>query len=148
MQSKATRQYFAYGSNMVREQMYLRCPGTQVLGIAKLRGYRFIINQQGVATIIPAVTQAVYGVLWKITPGHEQTLDDYEGLDDGWYYKTLVDIESPTTARQQAMIYIACDQKEGEPLPGYLEEIIAAAEDLFLPAGYIQELRTWLRQSS
>src|SRR5262245_23817551 len=111
MQPKATHQYFAYGSNMVWEQMRLRCPGAQTLGIGKLRDYRFIINQQGVATIVPAATRTVYGVLWEITPSHERTLDDYEGLDDGWYYKALMDIEFSPTARQQSMIYIACNQE-------------------------------------
>lgn len=46
------RLYFAYGSNMDEAaQMAERCPGAEVIGLATLPGYRFVINQRGVATL-------------------------------------------------------------------------------------------------
>jgi len=46
--------YFAYGSNMWRHQMAVqRCPGAEFSGVGLLRGWRFLINARGVATIVP-----------------------------------------------------------------------------------------------
>ena len=44
--------YFAYGSNMMREQMFCRCPGVTPGKITALYGYRFIINARGYASIV------------------------------------------------------------------------------------------------
>jgi hypothetical protein len=104
-----------------------------------------MINCRGVASVVSAVASDVYGVLWDLTLRHERALDGYEGIDAGWYYKTVVEVESGLTDLQQAMIYIACDQVEGVPRPGYMEKIVAAAESFGLPEPYIVALRSWLR---
>jgi len=36
--------YFAYGSNMNEEQMRVRCPDSQMQGIARLVGYEFYMT--------------------------------------------------------------------------------------------------------
>ena len=138
------RRYFAYGSNMDQVQMRRRCPGAMVVGTARLQGHRFMINRRGVASVISAVARDVYGVLWDITPAHERALDDYEGIDVGWYSKTVIDVATTAADTQQAMIYIACDQTEGTPRRGYLEKIVTAAEGWHFPEAYIEGLRSWL----
>ncbi|KAM7205235.1 hypothetical protein V8F33_001066 [Rhypophila sp. PSN 637] len=45
------RLYFGYGSNLWHKQMAQRCPGAEFLGIARLRGYQWMINKRGYATI-------------------------------------------------------------------------------------------------
>lgn len=63
------RLYFAYGSNINLNQMARRCPGAEVIGPATLNGYRLAFRaQSGVATIIPAPTKQVKGLLWRLTP--------------------------------------------------------------------------------
>jgi cation transport regulator ChaC len=138
-----TRRYFAYGSNMDQAGMHHRCPGAVVVGTAVLRNYRFIINRRGVASVVPAATSNVYGVLWDITPSHEKALDDYEGVEEGWYYKTLVNVHTQGPDLQLAMIYIACEEQAGIPRRRYLDKIVAAAEYFGFPAAYLQELRSW-----
>ena len=141
-----TCRYFAYGSNMDRTQMHHRCPGAAVVGTARLREHRFLINRRGVASVVPAAARDVYGVLWDITQPHERALDNYEGIAAGWYYKTVVEVESTAGDTQSAMIYIACDQVEGLPRHGYMQKIVAAAEDFSLPEAYVGKLRAWLPQ--
>lgn len=51
------RLYFGYGSNLWREQMALRCPDSQFLGMACLRGYRWMINERGYANVAKSESQ-------------------------------------------------------------------------------------------
>mgnify|MGYP006305897221 CR=1 FL=1 len=46
-----TTLYFAYGSNMDEDQMYDRCPGATLAGMATLDEYAFIINEIGRAHV-------------------------------------------------------------------------------------------------
>jgi gamma-glutamylcyclotransferase len=96
--------YFAYGSNLWRNQMQTRCPNAQYLGIARLRHWRWQINTLGYANIVEApaapyspATAAwlgplfgtedlredndrVYGMVWRLGPGDEDRLDGYEDV--------------------------------------------------------------------
>ena len=49
--------YFAYGSNMNRNQMAFRCPDAEVAGSVRLEGYRLAFRENGggvgVATVLP-----------------------------------------------------------------------------------------------
>ncbi len=71
--------YFAYGSNMNLDQMAYRCPAASVVEKVKLEGYRLTFCGRGkgcgVATILPEEGSRVEGVLWKITPACEKSLD-------------------------------------------------------------------------
>jgi gamma-glutamylcyclotransferase (GGCT)/AIG2-like uncharacterized protein YtfP len=75
--------YFAYGSNINRGQMAQRCPDAQPVGIARLEGYELLFRGNdrgaGVATIVPQKGGEVRGLLWRLTPQCELSLDRYEG---------------------------------------------------------------------
>ena len=79
----AERLYFAYGSNINLEQMAVRCPAAQVVGPAVLDGYELLFRGNrsgyGVATVEPLSGSQVSGLLWKLTPECERSLDIYEG---------------------------------------------------------------------
>ena len=76
--------YFAYGSNINLEQMALRCPAAQIVGPVVLENYELLFRGNargnGVATIAPKTGSQVYGLLWRITPACEQSLDFYEAI--------------------------------------------------------------------
>ncbi|MEK6689927.1 MAG: gamma-glutamylcyclotransferase family protein [Nitrospinota bacterium] len=140
------RYYFAYGSNMDNRQIRERCPDAVSVSMATLRGYRFIINTHGVATVVPDTSGVVYGILWNISKRDEESLDVYEGVRWGTYRKDYVDIEAQDGKLSSVLIYIAGDSDIGSPWDGYMERIISAAEKQGLPEKYIEELRSWLRQ--
>lgn len=45
--------YFAYGSNLSTRQMLDRCPQSTCIGLARLPGWKWIINSRGYANIVP-----------------------------------------------------------------------------------------------
>lgn len=136
---------FAYGSNMDKRQMEERCPDAVSVSMATLRGYRFIINTHGVATVVPDTSGVVYGILWNISKRDEESLDVYEGVRCGIYRKDYVDIETQDGKLPLVLIYIARDSNIGNPGDGYMERIISYSEEHRLPEKYIEELRSWLR---
>ncbi len=139
------RLYFAYGSNMDESQMAHRCPTAQLVGKARLSGYKFIINDRGVASIIRSADNFVDGILWSVFPVDEESLDHYEGIASNFYFKTEITAENNQTGEQStAMVYIASDDSLGQPYPGYLEKIIKAADRFKFDSNYKMELIGWL----
>ena len=136
--------YFAYGSNMDREQMSRRCPGAEYVGAASLPGYRFIVNGRGYATVRTASASEAPGVLWRLQPSDEAALDRYEGYPGGLYDKAYRAVSDAAGTRTQALVYI--DHRNhtlGAPQGGYLEQILASAQSHSLPASHIELLRAW-----
>ncbi|CAK4031869.1 Hypothetical predicted protein [Lecanosticta acicola] len=87
--SKATI-YFGYGSNLWRHQMRQRCPTSKYLGIARLKGYRWIIYDRGYANIVEEAEQAdhkeydytheCWGLVYTLQRKDEERLDVNEGV--------------------------------------------------------------------
>ncbi len=133
-----TRRYVAYGSNLCTEQMARRCPAARPGEVVRLDGWRFIINGEGFATLVPAPGATAWGLVWHLTPACEAALDRYEGVETGEYRKAAWQVgDTP------ALIYLAADERPGPPRTGYLERILAGAAALGLPAGYLAEIGGW-----
>jgi gamma-glutamylcyclotransferase (GGCT)/AIG2-like uncharacterized protein YtfP len=131
--------YFAYGANMERDAMRLRCPGAAPLGTATLRGWRYVIAQ-GYGSITPAAGASVHGVLWRLTPRDYAALNIFEGLDSGLYRRALLTVEGPVGPRR-ALVYLGRARGRRRAMPGYQERLVAAAAEWHLPARYIAALR-------
>lgn len=140
------RFYFAYGSNMDREQMTRRCPTAQYLGVGSLYGYRFLINSRGVATILSAADNLVQGVMWRLLPEDEIRLDRYEGVPIS-YQKEIVQVQICNRITE-TLVYLATDTSDGAPRLGYIELIINAAEKHGFESAYIGELRQWISEQN
>lgn len=134
---------FAYGSNMDLAQMSERCPEARFLGRALLWGWRFRITRHGYATVVPEPGSVVHGVLWELTLTDEARLDAYEGIAEGLYSKLNLATEKVAGRMITAMVYTMNDEEPGEPMPGYLEDVIAAAKGHGFPVEYLQELGGW-----
>ena len=142
--------YFAYGSNMLSRQMEQRCPGARAVATGLLRGWRFLINSRGVASIVPDEAGSVRGVVWELTDEHLRALDGYEGVPD-WYRRRMVEVELPERGEVACLTYI--DESEGGDVPGppregYLEKIMEGATNFRLPPAYIAFLRSFAAESS
>lgn len=135
--------YFAYGSNMSRGAMRQRCPQAVAGGRASFRHYRFVIMTSGYASIVPAPGHVVHGVLWKITPRDLAALNAYENVDGGLYRRAYLPVSHDNRNVVTALVYLGLERGEGRPLPGYLEDVIDAAQAWYLPADYIASLRRW-----
>ena len=138
-----SRPYFAYGSNMDLAQMAERCPGARVVDGAVLEGRRFIIAARGYASVVPAPGDAVFGLLWDLTPEDEASLDGYEGVRPGLYHKDECVVLTTGGRNVRALLYLAAEIGTGDPQPGYLEAIVAAARHHGLPEDYVARLEGW-----
>ncbi len=112
------RLYFAYGSNINLDQMERRCPNAEVVGPVTLNGYRLLFRggypNHGVATIAPDPTKQVKGLLWRLTPECEQSLDHYEGFPH-FYGKETVTVMDKAGNSYPVMAYIMTRKFEREP---------------------------------
>jgi cation transport regulator ChaC len=145
--------YFAYGSNMWREQMRQRCPEHELIGAAVLKDHalcfpRFsTIRQCGVAGIMEKPGAEVWGVLYRLNARDLATLDKREGYDPSG------SAEENRYNRQTFRVVMSgkeldCLTYIARPEPGthvpntdYMSAIIAGAEDNGLPEGYVAELK-------
>jgi len=135
--------HFAYGSNMRREPMLRRCPGAQPLGPGRLDNWRFVITQDRYASVVPMAGSVVHGVVWRLTQRDVAVLEAYEDLDSGLYRARTLTVRQGGLLRR-ALVYIGRSTSAGRPLPGYQEDVIAAAREWGFAADYVAELAAWL----
>lgn len=128
---------------MDARQMALRCPRSRTVGLAQLPGWRFRINSQGWATIIPDSESRVLGRLWTLPPEDETALNLYEDLPSGLYTKQSLLVTLHDGSPAQAMTYLATDSTPGFPTARYFQPILAAAIECGFPDDYLRELQQW-----
>ena len=134
--------YFAYGANMNRATMRVRCPAAQALGPARLPGWRFVIFRDGYASVEPWPGRSVHGILWRLGPRELSVLNAYESLDLGLYTMQRLPVRTAEGIRAP-IVYVGRGSAHGRPRPGYLELIVAAARDWKFPVRYQDELARW-----
>lgn len=131
--------YFAYGSNMDRDAMAKRCPGSKAVGLGRLPRHRFLITSDGYASVVRDPRRTVHGVVWDLALSDIPALDRYESLSTGLYTKISQPVVMDGGARR-ALVYIGRSARPGKPKPGYLEGVLAAARSWALPREYLYEL--------
>lgn len=102
--------YFAYGSNLDLEQMRTRCPQSEALRPALLKGYRLRFQgysarwDGGVATVTEDQSGEVPGLLYSMSQEDVQLLDGFEGFPKV-YVRIGVEVQDETGVCQQVMTY-------------------------------------------
>ena len=134
--------YFAYGSNINLDQMAHRCPAAEVVGPVILENYRMLFRGnrrgRGVATIAPSKGQKVHGLLWKITPECERSLDVYEGWPS-LYEKRSVEVRDRTGQEATVMVYVMDVFREpAEPSVCYYSGILEGYQQNGLPVAALE----------
>jgi hypothetical protein len=134
--------HFAYGSNMDLGAMARRCPRSRLLGRARLPRWRFVILPSGFASIVPDPRATVYGALWEAPVSDILALDRYEQVGQGLYAKKMIPVLREPFGSSPALVYIGAAPGPtaahlGAAWPGYLAEIVAAAQALGLPTAYV-----------
>lgn len=143
--------YFAYGSNLDPEQMKERCPNSEPLGRAVLRGHRLDFTYRsrkrgcGVADVVSDPSSEVWGVLFSITDADRDRLDKSEGYsretDSGAYLwrPKRVFPESNPEAEMDAFTYEVSTRLVPGPRPSreYLGQILKGAKHWKLPTTYL-----------
>jgi hypothetical protein len=135
--------YFAYGSNMDRAAMLQRCPASKSVGIGRLMRHRFIVFDEGYASVVRDPHRVVWGMVWDLAFADVPALDRYESLSTGLYTKMVQPIVTAKGPRR-AIVYVGRSARPGTPLPGYMEGVLEAAHHAGLPEDYVRGLSVWL----
>lgn len=140
--------HLAYGSNMAAEVMEGLCPRNRFLGVARLSGYRLAFTRRsirtgtGVADVIPARNQTVWGALYEIEDDELTAIDRKEGY--GWAYTRVMcrALLEAGGQGQMAVVYTVHVKEPAEIMPSrqYLDRLIAAAHERRLPKAYAEKL--------
>lgn len=128
--------YFAYGSNLWREQMDRRCPGNVVAGSGRISGWRWIITTRGYASLVASEEDYVLGTVYELSDENVCALDRFEGVERDDYHKVMmiVDVEGQEL---NCLVYIDPVVACGEPKEEYISRINNGIRDAGLPDGYV-----------
>ncbi len=136
--------------------MQLACPGHGFLGAAELREHRLAFTRRslrtgtGVADILAAPGQSVWGALYELDDAHLAAIDDKEG--NGWAYERrpvrviLAAAGAAGAAGQagelEAFAYavITPDGEHVSPSREYLQALLDGARERGLPDDYVAAL--------
>jgi len=151
--------YFAYGSNMLFDQMRERCPSATFVGIAILQGHRLAFSRKatsskslwrgfGVADVLPDEEFSVWGAVFRIDERDVGALDHSEGYRPDRAQNSYRRIEVHVFADGKpecpllAHTYVVCEREKPHPIPhrDYVARIIAGAKLWNIPADYIRTL--------
>ena len=133
--------YFAYGSNLDLEQMAQRCADAEIVGPVRLENYELRFRGSGFATVAPKKGSTVHGLVWKITPNCEQSLDRYEGYPRH-YIKEAVTVQTADGSKIPVMAYIMAEpmcRQPALPYPRYYRAIQQGFEANGLPVESLEE---------
>src|SRR5690554_3877725 len=108
--------YFAYGSNLHKEQMMYRCLDAIPVARVKLKGYRLEFNR--VADIVKEERAVTWGAIYTVSPEDIKNLDRYEGYPR-LYNKMPVTVEGDRGNIYHSFAYVLTIKGCKEPSDGY-----------------------------
>ena len=125
-----SKYYLAYGSNLNKWQMKLRCPGAVPVGTVTIKDYELVFR--GVATIEPKPGAEVQCGIWKITAEDERKLDRYDGYPR-LYVKQDFGVEvNGESVRAMAYVMVNGVREKWPPSTDYLRTIMEGYGDFGL----------------
>ena len=133
-----SRYYFAYGSNLSKDQMISRCPDSEYLTPGKLLDYRWFIYSRGYANIKYSKEDYVLGELFSLTERDELLLDDCENVHKGLYRKKTLPIHTEGGCFD-CLVYVDPIQEVGKPKLEYIERINRGLISAALPIDYVNK---------
>ena len=125
--------YGAYGANLNKDNMAVRCPKAQPMISFMLEGFKLVFN--GVADIVKDKDAQVPIGLWKITKECEKALDRFEGYPY-LYKKIKVDLDIPGV-NGKVMIYVMRNKGVALPAAHYFNTIAQGYDDFGLDTDYL-----------
>lgn len=140
--------YFAYASNMSRQQVKQRAGEPKEEKVVRLEGYELNFEKiarggTGTANITLAPGKVVWGVLYRLREPQVKALDRFEGVPDH-YRRSEVTVTDGAGNKIAAQLYLARKVRKGlKPDRYYLQRILQGAEEHNLPADYLAQLRAF-----
>ncbi|HIF89869.1 MAG TPA: gamma-glutamylcyclotransferase [Candidatus Thioglobus sp.] len=146
--ANSVRYYFAYGSNLSKEQMFARCPDSEYLTSGVLADYCWFINERGYANIRPSEGDFVLGEIFSLSEKDVELLDVYESVPEGMYHHEVHDIQAQDSSCD-CLVYVDLNQVLGEPQFEYIKRINRGVQSASLPMDYVNKyIRPFIPSSS
>jgi hypothetical protein len=131
--------YLAYGSNLNKAQMRVRCPDATPKGYILLPDYRLVFK--GVADMIPAKGLHCPVGLWEITDKCEKALDRYEGFPRLYRKEYFVNKDGI-----DFMAYVMNGYGLGMPPETYYKAIAQGYNDFGIDTEYLESALEFTRE--
>lgn len=149
--------------------MDIRCPTSKYLGVARLNGYKWIINDRGYANVVQTdnstktqddakeeYDDVVFGLVYSLQPKDEESLDKNEGVPIAYTKENLtcdfwpasqqkwVDVSKPPTKAVDMLVYIDRNRtSDDKPKKEYIYRMnqgIADAVKMGVPKQYVKDV--------
>ena len=143
-----TLDYFAYGSNMSYRRIVARIGWCEVIGVARLVGWRIAFNKRGRDGSSKCNAQRtgvnrdhLLGVIYRIDIEQRSVLDEIEGAGVGYSAHTARAHHG--TARADVMLYVASPDyidHDAAPFDWYLDFVLHGAREHGLPDEYVAQI--------
>ena len=138
------RHVFAYDQLMGEERIRELCPEPRFVMTARYLSKRWIVNDQGVATLVPRRDSIVYGVIWEISDIAQTGLDICMGMA-GIYDRFGSFARGKSEELVLSEYYGARNNRTfGRARPEYLRPILDAGRRWEFPASYLDEIAGWI----
>ena len=132
--------YIAYGSNMVQEQMAVRCPDAKLIGTGYITGARLEFYLLATVEKTGDMRNRVPVAVWEINDRDEQSLDRYEGYPS-YFIKEEWPVHMSDGSEINGMIYLMNMIRQSPPHTQYYDGIANAYRRL----GLSSQIRTVLK---
>ncbi len=137
------RHVFAYDSLMLKKRIQKLCPDPRFVTTARYLSKRFVINEYGVATLVPRRDFTVYGVVWEISDIAQCGLDIALGMP-GIRNRFGSLARGPAGELVSSEYYGARNNRTiGKASHKYLQPILDAARHWKFPQPYLDEIAGW-----
>ena len=107
--------------------------------IARLPRHRWIISTDGYANVVRDTRRDVHGMLWELALSDVPVLDRFEDVPR--LYRKVNQPVISTAGIRRALVYVGRATEAGRPRPGYLDDVIRAAQTAGLPAAAVADMR-------
>ena len=131
-----TKLMIAYGSNLNKRQMRLRCPTARPLGKFTMRDARLVFRVYADLELKPGAE--VPCGLWSINAADERALDAYEGCQAAHgYYKEYITLLYAGRPRKAMLYLMRSDAGIAPPSQAYADTIREGYQDFGMNPKYL-----------
>jgi len=135
--------YFAYGSNLDREQMVRRCASAEPRFLARLEHHRLDFTHPsrrwngGAADVLPCPASSVWGGVYALAVADLDALDAFEG----GYERVALEVRDPANALHRVVSYHVRVKQATPPHALYLDTLLRWGAHWGFPEDYLEALR-------
>lgn len=136
------RLLFAYDELMGESVIRERCPDPVFITTARILSRRFIVNSDGLASIVPRRDYTVHGIIWEVHDVAMTCLDIRLGVPSV-YERFGAFARDPAGTLIVSEFHATRNRQSGVANPNYLSVIIEAAQKYGFPADYVEQIQGW-----